>query len=442
MSLFSRSWKKLCSAGFQSTSAFKPSPVSKPNPVFKPSPAWKPLEFPREGLAIISADEKIEEENLPDYATSRYYPVTIGEIFRSRYQVVGKLGFGTTLTVWLARDLTAGQHVALKLYVESDSSDISLDNELKAYKRIQNTSTKHPGRYAVRSLLDSFPIDGPNGRHQCLVHPPLWDSLYGVRHRNPVRRFPEQIMALVLARLFQALDLLHQECHIAHTDIQEGNLLFSADKSVLSAFEQEELDNPSPRKELDGKVVYQSRELGQGDNISRLVLSDFGSSMRLDDGIEHMEDIQPDVYRAPEVILQIPWTYSVDIWNAGCLIWDCFQGGHLFTGREPEFETYRSRAHLAEIIALLGPPPPSLLARANLRSKFFSDTGNFRAGISLPEPRTLEQREKFLKGEDKECFLRLMRKMLQWEPEKRSSAKELLKDEWILKHLGCGQLRS
>ncbi|KAG6147426.1 hypothetical protein E4U37_008003 [Claviceps purpurea] len=329
MSLYSRSWKKLCSPGFQPTSAFQRSPALKRSPILKPSPAWKPLDFPRKGIAIVSADEKIEEENLPDYATSRYYPVTIGEIFRARYQVVGKLGFGTTSTVWLARDLTAGQHVALKLYVESDFSDISLDIGQRA--------------------------------QGCLVHPPLWDDVYGVRHRNPARRFPEPVMAFVLERLFQALDLLHQECHIAHTDIQEGNLLFNAEKSVLRDFEQEELDNPSPRKELDGKIIYQSRELGPAYEVSRLVLSDFGSSMRLDDGIEHLEDIQPDVYRAPEVILQIPWTSSVDIWNAGCLVWDCFQGGHLFTGREPEFETYRSRAHLAEIIALLGPPPPSLL---------------------------------------------------------------------------------
>lgn len=36
--------------------------------------------------------------------------------------------------------------------------------------------------------------------------------------------------------------------------------------------------------------------------------------------------------------------------------------------------------------------------------------------------------------EDRECFLRFMRKMLQWEPEKRSTASELLDDEWILKH--------
>lgn len=68
-------------------------------------PAWKPLAFPSEGFAVIPADERIEEETLPNYATSQYYPVTIGEIFRARYQVVGKLGYGTTSTVWLARDL-------------------------------------------------------------------------------------------------------------------------------------------------------------------------------------------------------------------------------------------------------------------------------------------------------------------------------------------------
>jgi hypothetical protein len=40
----------------------------------------------------------------------------------------------------------------------------------------------------------------------------------------------------------------------------------------------------------------------------------------LDDGVEYREDIQPDIYRAPEVILDIPWTYSVDIWNVGCMV--------------------------------------------------------------------------------------------------------------------------
>ncbi len=28
----------------------------------------------------------------------------------------------------------------------------------------------------------------------------------------------------------------------------------------------------------------------------------------------HTHDIQPDLYRAPEVILRQPWPYKVDVW--------------------------------------------------------------------------------------------------------------------------------
>jgi serine/threonine-protein kinase SRPK3 len=44
----------------------------------------------------------VEEEN---YGINRYYPTRIDEVLSSRYQVVGKLGFGYSSTVWLARDL-------------------------------------------------------------------------------------------------------------------------------------------------------------------------------------------------------------------------------------------------------------------------------------------------------------------------------------------------
>lgn len=212
------------------------------------------------------------------------------------------------------------RHVALKLFIDSKFMGTEQGNELNIYKRIENSSSDHPGRGAVRSLLDSFDVDGPNGRHRCLVHPPLWESVLDVRHRNPVRRLPEPVMAFVLKRLFQALDFLHKECHVAHTDIKEANILLGADESVLRNFEQEELNEPCPRKELDGRTIYLSRELSKPKDYGAPVLCDLGSAVQLDDGAEHREDIQPNVYRAPEVILDIPWTYSVDIWNVGCMV--------------------------------------------------------------------------------------------------------------------------
>jgi hypothetical protein len=68
-------------------------------------PAWKPLAFPTEGVPLVAPHQTIEEETIPDYLANRYYPVRIGEVIHDRYQIVGKLGYGTTSTVWLARDL-------------------------------------------------------------------------------------------------------------------------------------------------------------------------------------------------------------------------------------------------------------------------------------------------------------------------------------------------
>ena len=66
---------------------------------------WKPLSFSNRNIGRIRVEQKIEEETIPGYVASRYYPTQIGEIFQDRYQVVGKLGFGATSTIWLARDL-------------------------------------------------------------------------------------------------------------------------------------------------------------------------------------------------------------------------------------------------------------------------------------------------------------------------------------------------
>lgn len=84
-------------------------------------------------------------------------------------------------------------------------------------------------------------------------------------------------------------------------------------------FEEQELADPSPRKLMDdGRVIYLSRELRMPKKWGAPVLCDFGSAVAGD--VEHFEDIQPDIYRAPEVILEAPWSYQVDIWNTACMV--------------------------------------------------------------------------------------------------------------------------
>ena len=61
--------------------------------------------FPNNGFKAISDVERMEEENWDWYKPDLFYPVHIGEVFQSRYQVLGKLGYGSRSTAWLCRDL-------------------------------------------------------------------------------------------------------------------------------------------------------------------------------------------------------------------------------------------------------------------------------------------------------------------------------------------------
>ncbi|KAF6758026.1 CMGC/SRPK protein kinase [Ephemerocybe angulata] len=393
---------------------------------------WTLKTFANPHFERIGANQLLEEENMPEFSTVGYYPMRIGDLLASRYQVVGKLGFGATSTVWLARDLPGRRHVALKVYVRSSSLGESAFQELHAYQRLEKGPVSHPGRGAVRTLLDSFTVSGPEGEHQCLVHPPLWDSIWTFLARNPVGRLPIPVLAIVLRQVFLALDYC-RECQVIHTDISPGNIMFGiGDPSVLEKFEQDELEHPTPRKETGGRIIYQSRELQIPSRFSEPVLCDLGSSVWGEE--EHREDVQPDVYRSPEVILGVPWSYEIDVWNIGCAIWDMFEGGHLFDGTDPEHGVYRGRAHLAEMIALLGPPPPELVARGALSSKFFSENGQFQAGIPIPRSISLTDMETNLEGSDKRMFVEFLAKMLQWDPKNRQTPKQLLKDEWLMKH--------
>lgn len=66
-------------------------------------------------------------------------------------------------------------------------------------------------------MLDSFGAQGPQGYHQCLVHRPLWQSMFSLQYQNPQHRFSEPLLRAMLLHLFVALDYLHSSCHLIHT---------------------------------------------------------------------------------------------------------------------------------------------------------------------------------------------------------------------------------
>jgi serine/threonine-protein kinase SRPK3 len=119
----------------------------------------------------------------------------------------------------LIHDYSGRRYVTLKIFLQASAMGRQVDNELTMYRRMEQSPKGHPGRDAVRTLLDTFYIDGPQDKHQCLVHPPLLESILTFLGRNPVERLPSAVIAFVLQRLFFALDYLHTECQIIHTGL-------------------------------------------------------------------------------------------------------------------------------------------------------------------------------------------------------------------------------
>ena len=90
---------------------------------------------------------------------------------------------------------------------------------------------------------------------------------------------------------------------------------------------------------------------------------------------------------------------------------------------------------MAELVAMLGPPPPEFREQRQLSSVFWDELGNWKDLGPIPDI-SLESLAETIKGEDKEGFLRWLRRALQWNPEDRATALELLYDEWMMKGLG------
>ncbi|TVY88182.1 Serine/threonine-protein kinase [Lachnellula willkommii] len=394
--------------------------------VFRRAP-WSPLRFPTTGFEIIGDEWLLDEEQFEEgFEKGLYYPVNIGDVFASKYQVVGKLGCGVTSTVWLARDLQARKHVALKVYTRDRDQKAEFEN----YQCLARGNRSHPGYSYIRTALETFTLPRAGGDHTCLVQKPMWESFRDLIRRCPDGLFTEKVLKGALYQLFQALDYLHTECKLVHTDIKADNLLNQIeDKSILSAFTKAEMEHPCPRKTVNGVTVYASRQMAVPKTFGDSLLSDFGSAVRGD--IKRNHDAQPHIYRAPEVMVKAAWSYPVDIWNVGVMVWDLFEGKHMFHGNDPDGKGYSTRAHLAEAIGMLGPPPLDLLKQGVRSSEFFDEDGKWIAEMPVPTDTSLEESEFRLQGKNKELFLQMMRGMLQWRPEDRKTAKQLLEDPWL-----------
>ena len=93
----------------------------------------------------------------------------------------------------------------------------------------------HPGQAQIQSLYGTFELESASGHHQCLLQPPMGGSL---SHLVMMNGGPLELPAIkvLLRQLLLALDSLHEEAEVIHTDIKLDNMAIArTDNAVVAS---------------------------------------------------------------------------------------------------------------------------------------------------------------------------------------------------------------
>lgn len=145
---------------------------------------------------------------------------------------------------------------------------------------------------------------------------------------------------------------------------------------------------------------------------SNIVVADFGSSCH--EGQSAYTYIQSRFYRAPEVILGLPYGCAIDMWSLGCVLAEMFLGCPLFPGEE-------ERDQFACLAEILGPPPVALAEASRRRALFFEHDAtprvfvNSRGRERRPGAKSLE---KVMRCPEPD-FISFLQECFRWTPSER-----------------------
>jgi dual specificity tyrosine-phosphorylation-regulated kinase 2/3/4 len=99
---------------------------------------------------------------------------------------------------------------------------------------------------------------------------------------------------------------------------------------------------------------------------AKIKVIDFGSSCYLTD--RQSSYIQSRSYRAPEVVLGLPYSGKIDVWSLGCVV------AEMYTG-EVTFQNDSIASMLSRIEAICGSFPRHMIAQGRQSGRFFTKSG-------------------------------------------------------------------
>lgn len=421
-------------------------------------------------------------EKIYDYEKGGHHPMHLGNVLRSRYKVIHKLGSGGYANVWLCRDIASAtpRYVALKIIMGEAST--------KGYPelRVNELLSSKFGEVETAEYfclaLDRFEINGPNGTHLVFVYPvlgPRVSRLLGVSQSSD----PGRVLKEICLQVTQGMADLHRR-GMCHGDFRPANILVringldglseddviaiigapSTTKIVTASGDDHDL--PTAPQYLVYPVNWDS--ITADASLSHLIsgkacIIDFGESYEI--STPPAELGIPQAYCPPEYALEGKVGIASDLWALGCTLFEIRTGRKLFDTFDDDLDE-----HLCKIAMVLGKfPEPWWSETWEQRRYYFEneadaenrvieiqsssnenapDDGSIGALVmQKPEPRSLQEAlapglfyenrprpggiQRGISQEEINLFSDLLTRLLKYTPEERPAASTLLEHDWF-----------
>ncbi|XP_037276208.1 CDC like kinase darkener of apricot isoform X3 [Rhipicephalus microplus] len=317
-----------------------------------------------------------------------------GDVLQDRYKIITTLGEGTFGKVVKVTDLHTDQTMALKIIKNVEKYREAARLEINVLERLAKWDPS--GKHLCVKMLDWFDYHG----HMCLAFEMLGLSVFDFLKDNHYQPYPIEQVRHIGYQLCYSVMFLHEK-QLTHTDLKPENILFVNSDYDISY---------NAKKKRDVRRVK--------DTSIRLI--DFGSATF--DEEHHSTIVSTRHYRAPEVILELGWSQSCDVWSVGCILFELYLGVTLF-------QTHDNREHLAMMERILGPLPYRMCRKT--KTKYFYHgrldwDEKSSAGRYVKENCKPLQRYMSMDDEASRQLFHLISQMLAYEPSQRITLREAL----------------
>lgn len=257
-----------------------------------------------------------------------YYQICIGDTLNhNRYRIKGLLGKGMFANVVNVVDKQKkDREMAIKI---ARNNDIMYTNGLKEITMLREISKADPeNKYHCVKIIRYFMHRG----HLCIVLESLNMDLRRLLKKCGKGTGLKIKPLLIYSRqLLTALKVL-EKVGIIHADIKPDNILVNEKKNIIK-------------------------------------LCDFGSAEKIGEN-ELKPYLVSRFYRAPEIIMGLPYGHGIDMWSAACTIYEMATGRILFTGNS-------NNQMLKCFMDVKGRFPKRMIKQGKFKDQHFNYNNNF-----------------------------------------------------------------